>query len=185
MVKNLPAMQETQVQSLGQEDPLEKGMDTTAVFLPGEFHGQRSLAGYNLGFPGGSNGKEPVCQCRRHNKRRRFSPWVGKIAWRRKWQPTPVFLSGECHGQRYLADYSSWGHTESNTTEAQFMGLQRIDMIEQLTLSLLFTLIHPQFIRPAIQLSFTLCLLSYRHFLGFFMWGLLKSNKFTIGDVAA
>jgi len=46
MVKNLPAMQETQVQSLSQEDPLEKGMATTPVFLPGEFHGQRSLAGY-------------------------------------------------------------------------------------------------------------------------------------------
>ena len=40
MVKNLPAMQETQVSSLGQEDPLEKGMATPLVFLPGEFHGQ-------------------------------------------------------------------------------------------------------------------------------------------------
>ena len=38
-------MQETQVQSLGWEDPLEKGMVPTPVFLPGEFHGQRSLAG--------------------------------------------------------------------------------------------------------------------------------------------
>ena len=46
-VKNLPVMQETQVQSLGQEDPLEKGMATTPEFLPGEFHGQRSLAGYS------------------------------------------------------------------------------------------------------------------------------------------
>ena len=45
-VKNLPAMQETWVQSLGREDPLEKGMGTPA-FLPGEFHGQRSLAGYS------------------------------------------------------------------------------------------------------------------------------------------
>ena len=47
MVKNLPAMQETQVQSLDWEDPLEKGMATTPVFLPGEFHEQRSLAGYD------------------------------------------------------------------------------------------------------------------------------------------
>ena len=46
-VKNLPKMQETWVQSLGQEDPLEKGMGPTPVFLPGEFCGQRSLAGYN------------------------------------------------------------------------------------------------------------------------------------------
>ena len=43
MVKNLSAMQETWVQSLGQEDPLEKGMQTTPVFLPGEFHGERRL----------------------------------------------------------------------------------------------------------------------------------------------
>ena len=46
MVKNPPAMQETRVQSLGWEDPLEKGMATTLVFLPGKSHGQRSLAGY-------------------------------------------------------------------------------------------------------------------------------------------
>ena len=36
-------------------------------------------------------------------------PWVRKILWRRKWQPTPVFLPGEFHGQRSLAGYSSWG----------------------------------------------------------------------------
>ena len=49
MVKNLPAMQETRLQSLGGEDPLEKGMEwqPTPVFLPGEFHGQRSLSGYS------------------------------------------------------------------------------------------------------------------------------------------
>ena len=42
--------------------------------------------------------------------RPRFDPWVGKIPWRRKWQPTPVFLSGKSHGQRSLAGYSSWIH---------------------------------------------------------------------------
>ena len=46
MVKNLPAMQETQVQFLGQEDSLEKGPATDSSILPGEFHGQRSLADY-------------------------------------------------------------------------------------------------------------------------------------------
>ena len=46
MVKNLPAKWETWVQSLGQEDPLEKEMATHSIFLPGEFHGQRSLASY-------------------------------------------------------------------------------------------------------------------------------------------
>ena len=49
MVKNLPAMQEMQVRSLGQEDPLEKGMATTPVFLPGKFQGQMSLVGYSPG----------------------------------------------------------------------------------------------------------------------------------------
>ena len=46
MVKNPPAVQEMQVQSLGREDPLEKGM-ITPVFLPGKYHGQRGLAGYS------------------------------------------------------------------------------------------------------------------------------------------
>ena len=46
-VKNLPAMWETWIPSLGGEDPLEKGMATTLVFLPGKFHGQRSLVGYS------------------------------------------------------------------------------------------------------------------------------------------
>ena len=42
-----------------------------------------------------------------------FDPWVGKIPWRRKWQPTPVFLPGESHGQRSLAGYSPWDHKKS------------------------------------------------------------------------
>ena len=45
-LKNLPAVQETWVRSLGQEDPLEKEMQPTPVFLPGASHGQRSLVGY-------------------------------------------------------------------------------------------------------------------------------------------
>ena len=57
------------------------------------------------GFPGGASGKELICQCRRH-KRLGFNPWMGKIPWRRAWQPTPVFLLGECHGQRSLVGYS-------------------------------------------------------------------------------
>ena len=55
MVKNLPTMRETQVQALGQEDPLEKGTATTLVFLPGESHGQKSLAGYSPWGCKGSN----------------------------------------------------------------------------------------------------------------------------------
>jgi len=50
-------------------------------------------------FPSGSVGKESTCKGRRC-KRCGFDPWVGKIPWRRKWHPTPVFLPGESHGQR-------------------------------------------------------------------------------------
>ena len=48
MVKSLPVMQETWIQSLGQDDPLQKELLPTPVFLPGEFHGQRRLMGYSL-----------------------------------------------------------------------------------------------------------------------------------------
>ena len=46
-----------------------------------------------------------------------FDPCVRKIPWRRSWQPTPVFLPGESHGQRSLAGYSPWGHKELDMTE--------------------------------------------------------------------
>ena len=62
------------------------------------------------------SGKESACQSRRQ-KRHRFNTWVGKIPWRRKWQPTPAFLPGKFHGQRSLAGYSPWGWKESDTTE--------------------------------------------------------------------
>ena len=65
--------------------------------------------GSSVSFPGGPSGKEPPCQCRRQ-KRWGFAPWVRKIPWRRTWQPTPVFLPGESHGQRSLAGCSPWGH---------------------------------------------------------------------------
>ena len=48
----------------------------------------------------------------------KVNPWVGKILWRRKWQPTPVFLPGESHGQRSLVGYSPQGHREPDMTEA-------------------------------------------------------------------
>ena len=70
-----------------------------------------------LGFPGGSVVKNLTC------RRPRFNPWVEKIPWRKKWQPTPVLLPGKFHGQRSLVGYSPWDHKE-------------LDMTEQLTLSL-------------------------------------------------
>ena len=52
-----------------------------------------------------------------------FDPWVGKIPWRRKWQPTPVFLRGESHGQRSLVGYSPWGRKESDTERLHFLSI--------------------------------------------------------------
>ena len=69
-----------------------------------------------MGFPGGISGKEPTYQCRRL-KRPTFHPYVGKMPWWRAWQPTPVFLPGEFHGERSLVGYSPWGHKELGTTE--------------------------------------------------------------------
>jgi len=46
-----------------------------------------------------------------------FNPWFGRIPWRREWQPTPVSLPGEFHGQSSLAGYSPWGHKELDMTE--------------------------------------------------------------------
>ena len=65
------------------------------------------------GFPGGSDGKRVCLQCRRPG----FDPWVGKIPWRRKWQPTLVLLPGKSHGWRSLVGYSPWSHKESDMTE--------------------------------------------------------------------
>ena len=59
-----------------------------------------------MGFPGGSDSIVSAC-----------NPWVGKIPWRRKWQPTPILLPGKNHGQRSLVGYSPWGHKESDATE--------------------------------------------------------------------
>ena len=76
---------------------------------------------YEQGFPACSDGKEFACQCTRPG----FSPWVGKILWRRERLPTPVFLPGESHGQRSLVGYSTWGPKELDTTEWVSLSLSR------------------------------------------------------------
>ena len=55
-------------------------------------YSQLTVLWWFQGFPGGASGKEPACQCRRR-KRCGFDPWVGKIPWRRAWQPSPVYLA--------------------------------------------------------------------------------------------
>ena len=85
---------------------LLQGIFPTQGSNPGLPHCRQIL--YQLSHKGSPSGKEPTRQCRRRMKQG-FSPWVGKSLWRRVWQPTSVFLSGESHGQRSLADYSPWG----------------------------------------------------------------------------
>ena len=69
-----------------------------------------------ISFPGGSVIKESACnagdppECGRSD----FDLWFGKIPWRRKWQTTPVFLPGKCHGQRSLVGLQSMRSQESN-----------------------------------------------------------------------
>ena len=66
-----------------------------------------------MGFPGGSDGKESTYNAGDLG----LIPGSGRSPWRRTWQPTPVFLPEEFHGQRRLVGCSPWGHKESDTTE--------------------------------------------------------------------
>ena len=74
--------------------------------------------GTDMGFPGGTNGKEPTCQCRRCKRQGSIPGW-GRAwhGWQRKWQSSPVFLPGESHGQRSLAGYIPQHCTKSVRTE--------------------------------------------------------------------
>ena len=91
-----------------------RSLEHFILFFPHNWHAQKNTKFYwhtfSGRFPDGTSGKEPTCQGRRH-KRHGFNPWVGKIPWRRTWQPTSVFLPG-------LAGYSPLGHRESDMTEA-------------------------------------------------------------------
>ena len=60
----------------------------------------------HVGFPGSSDGKESACNAGNLG----LIPGFGKILWRRKWQPSPVFLPGKSHGQRSLMGYNPWHH---------------------------------------------------------------------------
>ena len=64
-------------------------------------------------------GLESACQCRRH-KRRGFDPWMGKIPWRRAWQPTSVFSPGRSYGHRSVVGYSPWGHKDWSNNSCSY-----------------------------------------------------------------
>ena len=69
----------------------------------------------NTGFPSVSVVRNPPANG--GDWRFRFNPWVGKIPWRRKWQPMPVLLPEKSHGQRTMADYRPTGCEELDMTE--------------------------------------------------------------------
>ena len=94
---------------------LRKGSGPASARCPAL--GKPTSAKGQEGFAGGASGKEPACQCRRH-KRHSFDSWVGKIPWRRTWQPTPLLLPWESHGQRSLMGYSPYSCKELHMTEA-------------------------------------------------------------------
>ena len=107
MVKNLPIMQETQVQALGGEDPLEKGMATHS-----------SILAWRIPWAEESGRVQSMGSLRVGHDWATSLSLFTFMHWRRKWQPTPVFLPGESQGRRGLVGYRLWGHTESDTTEA-------------------------------------------------------------------
>ena len=72
-----------------------------------------NMQGSTRGFPGGSEVKASACNAGDLG----LIPGLGRFSWRRKWQPTQVFLPGESHGKRNLVGYSPRGRKESDTTE--------------------------------------------------------------------
>ena len=82
----------------------------------------------SMDFPGGSDSR--VClQCGTPG----FNPWVGKISWRRKWQPTPVFMPGKSHAQRSLVGYSRWGLKELDiTVRLHFLSLRSFQVTQMM-----------------------------------------------------
>ena len=85
----------------------------------GSYRGNQLGGICHVGLPWWLSGKKICLQCRRCG----FDPWVGKIPWKRKWLPTPVFLLKELYGmenpidKRNLVGCSPWGHKESDMTE--------------------------------------------------------------------
>ena len=86
------------------------------------------------GVPGGTSAKESAYQCRRCG----FVPWVGRIPWKRKWQPTPVFWPGESHEQKSLAGYSPRGCRESNVTASESVNDVAVNVVVLFYVSLNF-----------------------------------------------
>ena len=108
MVKCLPAIRETQVPWVG-KIPWRRKCQPTPVLLPGKSHEWRSLVGYS---PWGCKESDMTEQLHFMH----FSHFI-LYHWRRKWQPTPVFLTRESQGRGSLLGCHLWSHTESDMTE--------------------------------------------------------------------
>ena len=103
-----------------------------------------------------------------------FNPWVGKIPWGRKWQPTPAFLPGKSHGWKCLAGYGPWGHNESDMTESLYF----VGRITALTADLSFQLLQRSSWYCVAQGPPIKTILSGRIFQGLRCYLLLKSLSF-------
>ena len=147
MLKSLP-MQEMHFQSMGQEHPLEKERVThSSIFAwripwmekPSMLQSMGSQrVGHNWatslhflphlppGIPWWLRGSSVYLQCWRPG----FDPWIRKIPWRRAWQPTPVILPGESHGQRSPVGYSPWGHKESDMKQLSLHTQYKINSLK-------------------------------------------------------
>ena len=83
-----------------------------------------------LGFSGGTTGKEPTWQCKRH-KRCRFCPWVRKIPWRKAWEPTLVFLPGESHKGAWQATIREAAKSQTQLSDLACTCLVSTDQISK------------------------------------------------------
>ena len=98
-----------------------------------------------------TSGKESACQCRRC-KRHGFDLWVWKIPWRRAWQPTPVFLPGESHGQRNLAGSTAHRILKSQT-RLKWLSMQHVS-IQYVFYQAFFSNVREKFKKSRVRNSF-------------------------------
>ena len=128
-----------------------------------------------LGFPGSSVGKESACQCRRPG----FEPWVGKIPWRRKWQPSPVFLPGESRGQRRMAGYSPWGcrvRHDWMTKHTHTHSWPMYNIIQSSALQSLNVILHLQLVKDIGYIPHVVQYILVAYFMGFPCGSVVKNS---------
>ena len=126
-------------------------------------------------LPRWSSGKESACQYRRC-KRQKLNPWVEKIPWSSKWQPTPVFLSGKFHVQR-LVGYSQWSQ-KSQTGLSDWAYTHRSNIIWYLSFSLWLTPINLWFYLCCSKLHYFIFLMAEWHFTAYIYHIFFRHSSF-------